>query len=180
MTPSRGLYFCFGCEAGGDVIKFVQEIEHLSFSEAVERLAAQADPAPLRGRRRARPPAGRRPARPADRGAPAAAEYYTERLNSADGSIGRKFLSERGFEAADAAHFGVGFAPREWEGLVRHLRGRGFADRDIRRSGLAKEGGAARWTGSAARLMWPIRDLSGDVIGFGARRLYEDDEGPGT
>ncbi|MFD0686673.1 DNA primase [Actinomadura fibrosa] len=179
VTPSRGLYFCFGCEAGGDVIKFVQEIEHLSFSEAVERLAAQAG-IQLRyeegGGRGPRQDGGQR-ARLIE-AHKAAAEFYAERLQSQEGSIGRKFLSERGFEAADAAHFGVGFAPREWEGLVRHLRGRGFADRDIIAGGLAKEGRRGPMDRFRGRLMWPIRDLGGDVIGFGARRLYEDDDGP--
>ncbi|WP_067461840.1 DNA primase [Actinomadura macra] len=179
VTPSRGLYFCFGCEAGGDVIKFVQEIEHLSFSEAVERLAAQVgiqlryedggSGGPRRdGGQRARLLEAHK----------AAAEFYVEHLGSPEGMIGRTFLSERGFEAADAAHFGVGFAPREWEGLVRHLRARGFADRDIIAGGLAKEGRRGPMDRFRGRLMWPIRDLSGDVIGFGARRLYEDDEGP--
>ncbi|NEA26237.1 DNA primase, partial [Actinomadura bangladeshensis] len=179
VTPSRGLYFCFGCEAGGDVIKFVQEIEHLSFSEAVERLAAQAG-IQLRyeegGGRGPRQDGGQR-ARLIE-AHKAAAEYYAGNLASPEGAIGRKFLSERGFEAADAARFGVGFAPREWEGLVRHLRGRGFADRDIVAGGLAKEGRRGPMDRFRGRLMWPIRDLSGDVIGFGARRLYEDDDGP--
>ncbi|WP_433478121.1 DNA primase [Spirillospora sp. CA-142024] len=179
VTPSRGLYFCFGCEAGGDVIKFVQEIEHLSFGESVERLAAQAG-IQLRyeegGGRGPRQDGGQR-ARLVEAHR-AAAEYYTERLASPEGMIGRTFLSERGFEQADAEHFGVGFAPREWEGLVRHLRGRGFADRDIIAGGLAKEGRRGPMDRFRGRLMWPIRDLSGDVIGFGARRLYEDDDGP--
>ncbi|QXJ25111.1 DNA primase [Actinomadura graeca] len=179
VTPSRGLYFCFGCEAGGDVIKFVQEIEHLSFSEAVERLAAQAGV-----QLRYEDGGGGGPRRDGGQRArlleahKAAAEFYVGNLGSPEGAIGRTFLSERGFEAADAAHFGVGFAPREWEGLVRHLRGRGFADREIIAGGLAKEGRRGPMDRFRGRLMWPIRDLSGDVIGFGARRLYEDDEGP--
>ncbi|TDC82967.1 DNA primase [Actinomadura sp. 7K507] len=179
VTASRGLYFCFGCEAGGDVIKFVQEMEHLSFSEAVERLAAQAG-IQLRyeegGGRGPRQDGGQR-ARLVE-AHKAAAEYYTGRLSSDEGAIARTFLSERGFEMSDAARFGVGFAPREWEGLVRHLRGRGFADRDIIAGGLAKEGRRGPMDRFRGRLMWPIRDLSGDVIGFGARRLYEDDDGP--
>jgi DNA primase len=179
VTPSRGLYFCFGCEAGGDVIRFVQEIEHLSFSDAVERLAAQAG-VQLRyeegGGRGPRQDGGQR-ARLIEAHR-AAAEFYVEHLNSPEGAIARTFLSERGFEAADAARFGVGFAPREWEGLVRHLRGRGFADRDIVAGGLAKEGRRGPMDRFRGRLMWPIRDLSGDVIGFGARRLYGDDDGP--
>ncbi|WP_328593699.1 DNA primase [Actinomadura macrotermitis] len=178
VTPARGLYHCFGCGAGGDVIKFVQEIDHLSFSEAVERLAGKAG-VQLRyeeggytprqdGGQRARLLAAHK----------AAAEYYAEQLASPEGAIGRKFLSERGFENADAARFGVGFAPREWEALVRHLRGRGFADQEMITGGLAREGRRGPMDRFRGRLIWPIRDLSGDVIGFGARRLYDDDEGP--
>ncbi|MFB4315474.1 DNA primase [Actinomadura sp. 21ATH] len=179
VTPSRGLFYCFGCAAGGDVIKFVQEIDHLSFSEAVERLAVKAG-VQLRyeetGGYTPRQDSGQR-ARLLEAHR-AAAEFYAEQLRSPDGVIGRKFLSERGFEAADAERFGVGFAPREWEGLVRHLRGRGFADREMIAGGLAKEGRRGPMDRFRGRLIWPIRDLSGDVIGFGARRLYEDDEGP--
>ncbi|MBW8483484.1 DNA primase [Actinomadura parmotrematis] len=178
VTPSRGLYHCFGCGAGGDVIKFVQELDHLSFGEAIERLAGKAG-VQLRyeeggytprqdGGQRARLLEAHR----------AAAEWYAEQLAGADGAIGRRFLSERGFEAADAAGFGVGFAPREWEGLVRHLRGRGVTDQDMITGGLAKEGRRGPMDRFRGRLMWPIRDLSGDVIGFGARRLHDDDDGP--
>ncbi|WP_018654988.1 DNA primase [Actinomadura flavalba] len=178
VTPGRGLYFCFGCGEGGDVIKFVQEIEHLSFSEAVERLAGKAG-VQLRyeeggytqrqdGGQRARLLEAHR----------VAAQYYTEQLSSPEGVIGRRFLAERGFEAADAEHFGVGFAPREWEALVRHLRGRGFTDAEMITGGLVKEGRRGPMDRFRGRLVWPIRDLSGDVIGFGARKLYDDDEGP--
>ncbi|WP_433326026.1 DNA primase [Spirillospora sp. CA-294931] len=178
VTPARGLFYCFGCSAGGDVIKFVQDIEHLSFSEAVERLAAKAG-IQLRyeeGGYTPRQDSGLR-ARLVE-AHKAAAEYYTGQLATAEGAIGRKFLSERGFEAADAEKFGVGFAPREWEALVRHLRGRGFADRELISGGLAKEGRRGPMDRFRGRLMWPIRDLSGDVVGFGARKLYEDDDGP--
>ncbi|MFI0354760.1 DNA primase [Actinomadura sp. 9N407] len=178
VTPSRGLFYCFGCAAGGDVIKFVQEIDHLSFSESVERLAVKAG-VQLRyeeGGYTPRQDSGQR-ARLLE-AHKAAEEFYTGQLGSPEGIIGRKFLSERGFEAADAARFGVGFAPREWEGLVRHLRGRGFADKEMIAGGLAKEGRRGPMDRFRGRLMWPIRDLSGDVIGFGARKLYDDDEGP--
>ncbi|XVQ16047.1 DNA primase [Spirillospora sp. CA-255316] len=179
VTPSRGLWYCFGCSAGGDVIKFVQEIDHLSFGEAVERLAAKAG-VQLRyeegGGYTPRQDSGQR-ARLLEAHR-AAAEFYAGMLASPDGAIGRKFLSERGFEAADAQRYGVGFAPREWEALVRHLRGRGFADRELVAGGLAKEGRRGPMDRFRGRLIWPIRDLSGDVIGFGARRLYDDDDGP--
>ncbi|MFC4906587.1 DNA primase [Actinomadura gamaensis] len=179
VTPARGLWYCFGCGAGGDVIKFVQEIDHLTFTEAVERLAAKAgiqlryeeggafEPRRESGQRARLVEAHR-----------AAAEFFAENLRAPEGMIGRQFLSGRGFEAADAERFGVGFAPREWEGLVRHLRGRGFADAELIAGGLAKEGRRGPMDRFRGRLMWPIRDLSGDVVGFGARKLYEDDDGP--
>ncbi|MFF5263313.1 DNA primase [Actinomadura viridis] len=178
VTPSRGLFYCFGCAAGGDVIKFVQEIDHLSFSEAVERLAAKAG-VQLRyeeGGHGPRQDSGQR-ARLLE-AHQAAAEFYAGQLTSPEAVIARRFLSERGFEAADAERFGVGFAPREWEALVRHLRGRGFADRELVAGGLAKEGRRGPMDRFRGRLIWPIRDLSGNTIGFGARRLYDDDDGP--
>ncbi|MFC5180859.1 DNA primase [Actinomadura harenae] len=179
VTPARGLWYCFGCGAGGDVIKFVQEIDHLTFSEAVERLAAKAG-IHLRyeegGAFQPRQETGQR-ARLVEAHR-VAAEYFAENLRSPEGMIGRRFLSGRGFEAADAERFGVGFAPREWEALVRHLRGRGFADAEMITAGLAKEGRRGPMDRFRGRLMWPIRDLSGDVVGFGARKLYDDDEGP--
>ncbi|MFC0039135.1 DNA primase [Actinomadura rayongensis] len=178
VTPGRGLYYCFGCGEGGDVIKFVQEIEHLSFGESVERLAAKAG-IRLRyeeggytqrqdGGQRARLIEAHR----------VAAEFYAGRLASPEGEIGRRFLSERGFEAADATRFGVGFAPREWEALVRHLRGHGFTDREMITGGLVREGRRGPMDRFRGRLIWPVRDLSGDVIGFGARKLFDDDDGP--
>ncbi|MBX6766134.1 MAG: DNA primase, partial [Actinomadura rubrobrunea] len=178
VTPARGLWFCFGCSNGGDVIKFVQEIDHLSFTEAVERLAAKA------GIQLRYEEGGYTPRRDTGQRARlieahrAAAEFYAEQLTSPEALAGRKFLSERGFEAADAERFGVGYAPREWEALVRHLRGRGFADRDLVAAGLAREGRRGPIDRFRGRLVWPIRDLSGDVIGFGARKLYDEDDGP--
>ncbi|GLZ10993.1 DNA primase [Actinomadura sp. NBRC 104425] len=175
VTPARGLWFCFGCSNGGDVIKFVQEIDHLSFTEAVERLAAKAG---IQLRYEDGGPTPRRDAGQRARLIEAhrvAAEFYAEQLAAPEAVIGRRFLAERGFEAADAERFGVGYAPREWEALVRHLRGRGFADRELVTAGLAKEGRRGPIDRFRGRLVWPIRDLSGDVIGFGARKLYDDD-----
>ena len=109
----------------------------------------------------------------------AAAVFYVEQLGSAEAEIGRKFLAERGFDQAAAEHFGVGYAPAGWDHLVRFLRGKGFSDKELIISGLASEsrrGGAIdRFRG---RLIWPIRDITGEVIGFGARKLREDDQGP--
>jgi DNA primase len=178
VTPARGLYYCFSCAAGGDVIKFVQTIDGLSFVEAVERLAARAGvdlryeqggyvPGQEQSQRRRLIDAHR-----------AAAEFYAERLGGSDAAPARAFLAERGFELADIQRFGVGYSPKAWEDLTRHLRGRGFTDSELITAGLAREGNRGTRDRFRGRLMWPIRDLSGDVIAFGARKLDPEDDGP--
>ena len=169
---------CFSCAEGGDVIKFVQKIDGPSFVEAIERLAGRAGlelryeqggyvPGQEQSQRRRLIDAHR-----------AAAEFYAGRLGDADAEHARKFLSERGFELKDAERFGVGYSPKAWEDLTRHLRGRGFTDAELITAGLAREGNRGARDRFRGRLMWPIRDLSGDVIAFGARKLDSDDDGP--
>jgi DNA primase len=178
ITPSNGMWYCHGCGEGGDVITFIEKIEHLPFGETIERLAAKAG-IELRyeqGGYAPRKDSGQR-ARLVEAHR-AAAEFFAERLAGPDGEIGRDFLARRGFEPAHAERFGIGYAPKEWEALVRHLRGRGFADKEMIVGGLAKEGRRGPMDRFRGRLMWPIRDLTGDVIGFGARKLYDDDDGP--
>jgi DNA primase len=179
VTPARGMYFCFGCSQGGDVIRFVEKVEHLSFTEAVERLAvkiglqlryeeARAGTAPQTHReQRTRLVEAHREA----------ATFYAEQLaESAEAVPGRRFLDERGFGRDAAVRFGVGYAPRDGEALRKYLRRRGFSDDELVIGGLVAAGRSGtphdRFRG---RLMWPIRDLLGDVVGFGARRLYDDD-----
>ncbi|MGH3154791.1 MAG: toprim domain-containing protein [Streptosporangiaceae bacterium] len=108
----------------------------------------------------------------------AAAEYYAERLRGPDADHARKFLADRGFELNDIERFGVGYSPKAWEDLTRHLRGRGFTDAELITAGLSREGNRGSRDRFRGRLMWPIRDLSGDVIAFGARKLDPDDDGP--
>ena len=178
VTPARGLFYCFSCAEGGDVIKFVQKIDGLSFVEAIERLAGRAGvelryeqggyvPGQEQSQRRRLIDAHR-----------AAAEFYAGRLRDTDAEHARKFLSERGFELKDAERFGVGYSPKAWEDLTRHLHGRGFTDGELIAAGLAREGNRGARDRFRGRLMWPIRDLSGDVIAFGARKLDPDDDGP--
>jgi len=178
VTPARGLFYCFSCSEGGDAIKFVQKIDGLSFVEAIERLAGRAGielryeqggyvPGQEHSQRRRLIDAHR-----------AAAEFYAERLGGSDAAPARAFLAERGFELADAQRFGVGYSPKAWEDLTRHLRGRGFTDSDLISAGLAIQGNRGPRDRFRGRLMWPIRDLSGDVIAFGARKLDEQDDGP--
>ncbi|WP_424213884.1 DNA primase [Streptomyces sp. BI20] len=180
VSPAKGLYHCFGCQAGGDTLDFVMKIDHLSFSEAVERLAGQAG-ITLRYEQ------GGYTAGTSGRGerirlveAHKAAElFYIERLESPEAEIARRFLAERGFDQEAAAHFRVGYSPAGWDHLTRFLRGKGFTDRELISSGLAQESrGGKPIDRFRGRLMWPIKDISGEVVGFGARKLREDDNGP--
>ncbi|MEU8619790.1 DNA primase [Streptomyces sp. NPDC048623] len=178
VSPGKGLFHCFGCQEGGDTIAFVMKIDHLSFSETVERLAARAgitlryeeggyNPGHQRGERTRLVEAHQ-----------AAARYYAEQLGSPEAEIGRKFLAERGFDQAAAEHFGVGYSPAGWDHLTRFLRGKGFTDRELILSGLSQDGRRGPIDRFRGRLMWPIKDVGGDVVGFGARKLREDDNGP--
>ncbi|MDP9393594.1 MAG: DNA primase [Actinomycetota bacterium] len=178
VRPAVGSYHCFGCGAGGDVIRFVMETDHLPFAEAVEWLAGKAGvqlryedgggtPSRQVGQRSRLVEAHR-----------AAAQFYAEQLSGPEAVAGRRFLNERGFDREASERFGVGFAPASWDALVRHLRGRGFTAAELLTAGLAREGQRGPMDRFRGRLVWPIRDLSGDVVGFGARRLADDDTGP--
>jgi len=178
VTPARGLWYCFSCNEGGDVIKFVQKIDSLGFTEAVERLANRAGielryeqgghiPGQEQSQRRRLIEAHK-----------AAAEFYTEQMSTPAALAGRDFLSSRGFEPADWRRFGVGYAPAEWDSLARHLRGRGFTEAELLAGGLASQGRRGPIDKFRGRLIWPIADLTGDVIAFGARKLAPDDDGP--
>ncbi|MEV5843193.1 DNA primase [Streptomyces sp. NPDC051985] len=179
VSPSKGLFHCFGCQEGGDTLTFVMKVDHLSFSEAVERLAAQAgitlryeeggyNPAHQRGERIRLVEAHK-----------IAAGWYAEQLaTSPEAETGRLFLAERGFDQAAAVHFGVGYSPQGWDHLTRYLRGQGFTDKELLLSGLSQEGRRGPIDRFRGRLMWPIRDIGGEVVGFGARKLYEADNGP--
>ncbi|WP_372592929.1 DNA primase [Actinotalea sp.] len=179
VRPQVGLWHCFGCSEGGDVISFLQKIDGLGFTEAVEYLAGRVGvqlqyeeggayrPGEEPGRRQRLIEAHR-----------IAASYYAEQLLSPEAAVGRAFLAERGFDRAAAETFGVGFAPQGWDHLLRHLRGRGFTEAEISATGLTSQGTRGQYDRFRGRLVWPIRDVTGDTVGFGARRLLEDDQGP--
>ncbi|MFG2426701.1 DNA primase [Streptomyces sp. NPDC048590] len=178
VSPGKGLFHCFGCQEGGDTIAFVMKIDHLTFSETVERLAAKAgitlryeeggyNPSHQRGERIRLVEAHK-----------IAADFYREQLNGPEAEIGRRFLAERGFDQEAAAHFGVGYSPAGWDHLTRFLRGKGFSDKELVSSGLSQDGRRGPIDRFRGRLMWPISDTSGDVVGFGARKLRDDDNGP--
>jgi DNA primase len=176
VTPERGFFHCFGCQEGGDVITFVQKVEGVGFAEAVERLADrygvelhyvdQSGTAarPERGQRSRLVEAHR-----------LAADFYADALGQPDAAAGRQFLAERGFDQNAAEMFGVGFAPRSGDALLTHLRQKGFADDELVTAGLVARSDRGPYDRFRGRLLWPIRELSGEVVGFGARRLFDDD-----
>ena len=176
VRPAVGAWHCFGCQEGGDVISFVQKVDHLSFSEAVERLAQKLG-LELRyedgGNRPREEGLGRR-ARLVEAHR-VAQEFYADALLLPGARAARDFMRARGFDGRVAKHFGVGFAPRGGEDLVRHLRSKGFTDDELVTGGLAGRGSRGLYDRFRGRLVWPIRDITGDTVGFGARRLFDDD-----
>lgn len=175
VNPSRGFYHCFGCGEGGDVINFLMKHDALSFAEAVERLAEKYGVQLLREDGDERDDRPRGPQRgklvEAHR---VAQEFYAEQLSSPDALVARQFLAERSFDQSHAEMFGIGFSPRGGEDLFRHLRARGFSQEEVVAAGLVRVG-RSPYDFFRGRLMWPIRDASGDTIGFGARRILDDD-----
>ncbi|WP_336853003.1 DNA primase [Sinomonas albida] len=178
VRPQVGTYHCFGCGESGDVISFVMKLDHTGFAETVEKLAARIgyelhyeDGAGPR-----REEVGRRQ-RLLD-AHKIAAEFFRDQLLGPGAAAGRQFLFERGFDRGVAEQFGVGFAPQGWDGLLKHLRGRGFRDDELRLTGMFSEGNRGPYDRFRGRLIWPIKDIAGDVIGFGARRLFDEDQGP--
>ena len=179
VSPARNVFHCFGCGVGGDVIKFVMDVEHLTFAEAVERLAERSG---ITLRYTEGGPGTARPAGQRSRlvaASAAAAAFFSEQLAGHDAGPARDFLDARGFDAGTAAAFGCGFAPAGWDELSKHLLAQKFTQVELVTAGLAKESRNGNLIDRfRRRLLWPIRDITGDVVGFGARRLFDDDDGP--
>ena len=180
VTPSKGYFHCFGCGVGRDSINFLMKLEHLSFTETVERLAERigyqlhydsTGPSANSGVNRARLVAANT----------AAAAFYREQLMlPGSAQLGRDFLAGRGFDRDAASLFGVGYAPDEWDALYKHLRSLGYTDAELNLAGLTKEGSRGGLIDRFRnRLIWPIKDISGDIVGFGARKLAGDDQDQG-
>ena len=179
VTPSKGYFHCFGCQVGGDVIAFIMKLEHLTFTETVERLADRIGYT-LRyeaGSVNAGPSINRSRLVAANT---AASNFYQEQLQLPSAQHGRDFLTKRGFDRDAAKNFNVGYAPDEWDGLYKELKGKGFTDEELNLAGLVKEGSKGMIDRYRNRLIWPVKDISGDVVGFGARKLASDevDTGP--
>ncbi|MFW0792763.1 DNA primase [Gordonia sp. CPCC 205515] len=175
VRPNHGHFHCFGCGEGGDVYSFLQKQEHISFVEAVEQLADRigyrinyegGGPAIARDRgTRARLVAANA----------AAHKFYVEQLQSPEAAKAREYLTERDFDAAAAAQFGCGYAPAGWDTMTKTLLSAGFEFSELEAAGLSKQGRKGPIDRFHRRLLWPIRNLGGDIIGFGARKLFDDD-----
>ncbi|NYT94624.1 DNA primase [Salinispora sp. H7-4] len=182
VSPARNVWYCFGCGAGGDAIKFLMDAEHLSFVESVERLAGRAGlqlryVANDHTTPRARPQQGQKQRLIAAHAA--AVEFYQAQLTTAGARPAREFLAQRGFDKAAAERYACGFAPDGWDLLTRHLRQQGFSHDELVTAGLSRPARSGSLIDRfRRRLLWPIRDLAGDVVGFGARKLFDDDDSP--
>lgn len=178
VRPQVGSYHCFGCGESGDVYSFVMAMEHTSFVETVERLAARIGYTLHYegGKPGDRYEAGmRRRLLDAHK---IAAEFFERNLYSPDAQEAQRFLGARGFDPAATRHFGVGYAPRGWDHLLKHLRSQGFTDEELMATGMFSEGNRGLYDRFRGRIIWPIRTIAGETIGFGARRLFDDDQGP--
>ena len=176
VRPNHGHFHCFGCGEGGDVYAFMQKMEHVSFVEAVELLADRI------GHTVSYTGGGTSVQR--DRGSrsrlvtanAAAQEFYSAALESDEAAPARKYLTERNFDAAAAARFGCGFAPSGWDALTKHMIRKGFEFKELEAAGLSREGRRGPMDRFHRRLLWPIRSASGETVGFGARRIFADDQ----
>ena len=179
VTPSKGFFHCFGCQTSGDVISFVMKMDHLSFTETIERLADRIGYQLRYEEGNFTPaPAGNRSRLIAANAL--AAKFYQEQLNtSPTAAHARELMTKRGFDKSACETFGVGYAPDEWDGLTKFMRAEGFTIDELETAGLSKMGQRGPIDKFRNRLTWPIRDISGDVVGFGARKLASDEEDQG-
>ena len=175
VRPNHGHFHCFGCGEGGDVYAFVQKMEHVSFVEAVELLADRIGHAVSY--------TGGGTSVQRDRGSRSrlvtanavAQEFYSAALESDEAAPARKYLTDRNFDAAAARQFGCGFAPSGWDSLTKHMIRKGFEFSELEAAGLSREGRRGPMDRFHRRLLWPIRGASSETVGFGARRIFEDD-----
>jgi DNA primase len=179
VTPSKGFFHCFGCQTSGDVISFVMKMDHLSFTETIERLADRIGYQLRYEEGNFTPaPAGNRSRLIAANAL--AAKFYQDQLNtSPTAAHARELMTKRGFDKSACERFGVGYAPDEWDGLTKFLRAEGYTIDELETAGLSKMGQRGPIDKFRNRLTWPIRDISGDVVGFGARKLASDEEDQG-
>ena len=176
VRPNSGYYHCFGCGEGGDVFTFLQKLEHLTFQESVERVAEQVNYTLTYEEGGAeRDVSARARILEANK---VAEQYFIEQLATPEARIGQDFLTGRGFDRAACDTFGVGYAPNSYDALSKHLRSKKFTDEELEAAGLVSRGDRGIYDRFRGRVVWPIRDVTGATVGFGARRLRDDDKGP--
>ena len=176
VSPSKGLYHCFGCKEGGNLFDFVAKIDGITFPEVIEKLAgriglqltyeAGGDTSEYNARARVL------------EANKAAADFFASKLSGDEAEPGRKLLADRGFDSAALTQFNLGWAPKAWGSLSQHLQELGFTETELITAGLSAKSDRGLYDKFRGRVIWPIRDASNSVIGFGARKIFEDDKGP--
>lgn len=173
VAPDKGIYYCFGCHKGGGAINFMMEVEGLSYPDAVRALAKKAgmevpedEQYQSRYRHQERLWALSKEA----------ARYFNTQLYLPAGAEGLAYAQKRGMPKSTLTKFGVGFAPNSWNGLVDAMRAKGYTDQELRDAGLVSEKNGRIYDRFRNRLMFPIIDVRGNVIGFGGRVM--DDSTP--
>ena len=173
VYPATQSFYCFGCGAGGDAITFLKKIENLDYLDAVKTLAQRAGlQMPQEGfddslsKRRRRILEMNREA----------ARFYHSVLLSPEGKVGYDYYIGRALSAATINHFGLGFAPNQWDALLKHMRTKGYQPAELVDAGLARKGQKGYYDNFRNRVMTPIIDVRGNVIAFGGRVL--DDSKP--
>ncbi len=173
VTPLKQIYYCFGCHKGGNVVSFIQEIEHLNFPEAIHFLAKRAgieieEDEDERWQHR------REEQKLIYQALLAAAGYFHKNLISKNGESARSYLTQRGTTINDWRKFGLGYAPNQWDALYRHLHARAVTDAAMSKAGLITRSSRDNWIDFFRdRVIFPIIDLSGNVLGFGGRALQD-------
>ena len=176
VRPAHGYFHCFSTGKGGDVFTFLMEMEQLTFPEAVEAVAEKIG-------YRINYQGGTTGARKEDPGTrqrliaanKAAHEFYREQLETAEAAPAREFLLNRGFSRDVIYTFECGYAPDGWDTLTKYLLRKGFEIKELEAAGLSTMGRRGPIDQFRRRLVWPIKDVTGTVIGFGARKLFDDD-----
>ena len=179
VTPARGYFHCFGCQEGGDVIAFIMKIDHLSFTETIERLASRIGYQLTYEQSSGGPKAPTVQRSRLLEANSQASLFYQEQLQLPTASHARELLIKRGFDKTASQSFEIGYAPDQWDALSKFLLGKGFSAEELLLAGLTKEGTKGAIDRFRNRLIWPIRDISGDLVGFGARKLASDEEDTG-
>ena len=173
VAPDKGIYYCFGCHKGGGVINFQMEIEGLSYGDAVRALAKRA------GMEVPEDPQFQSRYKQQERLwalSKEAARYFHSKLYAQEGAEGLSYAQKRGMPRSTLTKFGIGFAPNSWNGMVDAMKAKGYTDQELKDAGLVSEKNGRIYDRFRNRLMFPIIDVRGNVIGFGGRVM--DDSTP--